>query len=112
MKALLLFFAVFLRYTGAAPLDTCDSVHIFIARGSIEPYPGRQGALVTAICEGISSCGYDDIGYPATFSDYCSSVAVGVSNGTALIESYAAACPEAKLVLTGYSQVTDIISHQ
>ncbi|KAI5919344.1 carbohydrate esterase family 5 protein [Camillea tinctor] len=93
---------------GYAPLterqDVCESVHVFIARGSTEPYPGRQSALVDAICEGISSCGYEDVIYPATFENYCSSAGTGVSNGTAQIKAYSVACPDSKLVLTGYSQ--------
>ncbi|KAK8010221.1 carbohydrate esterase family 5 protein [Apiospora arundinis] len=32
----------------------CQAVHVFIARGSTEPYPGRQGALADAICAGVS----------------------------------------------------------
>lgn len=83
----------------------CQSVHIFIARGSEEPYPGRQGDLATAICSDITSCGYEDIVYPATFEDYCSSETEGATNGKAAITAYAASCPDAKLVLTGYSQV-------
>lgn len=83
----------------------CQAVHIFIARGSEEPYPGRQGALATAICSGLTSCGYEDIMYPATFTSYCTSVQSGVTNGTAAITAYATRCPNAELVLTGYSQV-------
>ncbi|KAK8080816.1 hypothetical protein PG997_008634 [Apiospora hydei] len=83
----------------------CQSVHVFIARGSTEPYPGRQGALVDAICSGISGgCGYEDIQYPATFENYCASAGAGVKNGLAQITAYARRCPQAKLVLTGYSQ--------
>lgn len=83
----------------------CQSVQVFIARGSTEPYPGRQGALANAICRNNPSCGYQDIVYPATFENYCSSVQAGVVSGTALITAYAARCPNSKLVLTGYSQV-------
>ncbi|KAH7024438.1 Alpha/Beta hydrolase protein [Microdochium trichocladiopsis] len=102
--------------TQASPLGdlaerqaACQSVHVFIARGSTEPYPGRQGALATAICSGISSCGYEDITYPATFDNYCTSAQAGVVNGKAAITAYAARCPNAKLVLTGYSQGAHVI---
>ena len=95
----------------ASPITTlegrqaaCQSVHVFIARGSTEPYPGGQGALATAICSGVTSCGYEDITYPATFENYCASAGAGVSNGIAQITAYANRCPNAKLVLTGYSQ--------
>lgn len=95
----------------AAPLDleerqaACQAVHVFIARGSTEPYPGRQGALADAICAGVSGgCGYEDIQYPATFENYCASAGAGVKNGIAQLNAYAKRCPSAKLVLTGYSQ--------
>ncbi|KAK8060570.1 hypothetical protein PG996_010500 [Apiospora saccharicola] len=89
----------------------CQSVHVFIARGSTEPYPGRQGALADAICSGVSGgCGYEDIQYPATFENYCASAGAGVKNGLAQITAYAQRCPNAKLVLTGYSQGGHVVS--
>lgn len=85
----------------------CDAVHIFLARGTSEDYPGRQISVVNAVCSGISSCGYEDIQYPASFTpDYCTSVGDGVVNGTAQITAYATQCPDAQLVLSGYSQVS------
>lgn len=85
----------------------CDAVHVFLARGTSEPYPGRQSSVVSAVCDGISSCGYEDIQYPASFvPDYCTSVGVGVVNGTAQITAYATQCPDAQLVLSGYSQAS------
>lgn len=99
----------------AAPLlssrqsTDCNDVHVFLARGTGEDYPGRQISVVNAICNGTESatCGYEDIQYPASFvnPEYCTSVGLGVTNGTAQIEAYASACPDAQLVLSGYSQV-------
>lgn len=84
----------------------CHNVHIFLARGTSEPYPGRQSAVVSAICNGITNCGYEDITYPASLSpSYCSSVEAGIVGGTAQITAYANRCPNANLVLSGYSQV-------
>ncbi|PVH98965.1 carbohydrate esterase family 5 protein [Periconia macrospinosa] len=83
----------------------CHSVHIFLARGTSEPYPGRQSAVVSAICNGITNCGYEDVNYPAsTNPSYCSSVSAGIASGTSQITAYANRCPNAKLVLSGYSQ--------
>lgn len=48
---------------------TCDDVHIFLARGNNEPYPGRQGALVAAACDGLSTCGYEDLIYSPLYTD-------------------------------------------
>ncbi|KAI1454804.1 carbohydrate esterase family 5 protein [Annulohypoxylon moriforme] len=110
MATRLLFLTALLSVAAARATDltgrqtSCQEVHFFIARGSTEPYPGRQEDLVNAVCEGLSSCGYEDIIYPAAFEDYCGSAYGGVVNGTAQITAYAESCPDAKLVLTGYSQ--------
>jgi acetylxylan esterase len=93
----------------ARQTTTCQTVHIFIARGSTEPYPGRQGALATAICAGVSSCGYEDITYPAVYNPYCDSVQAGVVDGKAAITAYASRCPNARIVLTGYSQGAQVV---
>ncbi|RPA79900.1 alpha/beta-hydrolase [Ascobolus immersus RN42] len=87
----------------------CEDVHIFIARGSTEPFPGRQGAQVDAICSGLPSCGYEDIIYPATYEDYCNSVAIGAANGQKAMADYVERCPDSKLVLTGYSQGAHVV---
>ncbi|KAI8960435.1 carbohydrate esterase family 5 protein [Daldinia sp. FL1419] len=110
MRTKSLLFAVLFKAATATPINlderqaTCEDIHFFIARGSTEPYPGRQEDLVNRVCKGLSSCGYEDIIYPATFEDYCNSAYAGVANGTAQITAYAESCPNAKLVLTGYSQ--------
>lgn len=91
---------------GSRQTQDCDAVHVFLARGTNEDYPGRQISVVNAVCNGVSSCGYEDIQYPASFvPDYCTSVGVGVVNGTSQITAYATQCPDAQLVLSGYSQV-------
>lgn len=110
MAARLVFLVPLLKVAATTPSDlagrqtACEAVHFFIARGTTEPYPGRQEDLVKAVCEGLSSCGFEDIIYPASFDDYCGSAYGGVVNGTAQITAYAESCPDAKLVLTGYSQ--------
>lgn len=83
----------------------CKDVHVFLARGNNEPYPGRQGKLVTAICSGLSSCDYEDIQfYNPLESVYCDSVFEGAANGIDQITAYNKACPDSKLVVSGYSQ--------
>lgn len=84
----------------------CTNVQVFVARGSLEEIPGRQGKLVDAVCKDISSCGSTDIQYPATFDAYCKSVGSGVAFALNAVETYAKACPNSKIVLTGYSQVS------
>ncbi|KAG4260118.1 hypothetical protein FPRO03_01941 [Fusarium proliferatum] len=82
----------------------CQNVHIFLARGTDEPYPGRQSSLVSAICSGLPSCGYENINYPASFNTYCTSIYAGITGGLSQITAYANRCPDSKLVLSGYSQ--------
>ncbi|ETS82860.1 hypothetical protein PFICI_04736 [Pestalotiopsis fici W106-1] len=84
---------------------TCAEVHIFLAKGNNEPYPGRQGKLVTAICDGLESCDYEDIVMDNMIDDeYCGAVYQGATNGYSQINDYNSRCPDAKLVLSGYSQ--------
>ena len=92
----------------------CHQVHIFVARGSYEGYDlsdNRQDNLVVpAVCKGRSSCGYEDIVYPATIGDdYCGSETQGVDAGLSQLKAYASRCPGSKLVLTGYSQGAQLV---
>ncbi|KAF5227289.1 hypothetical protein FAUST_11875 [Fusarium austroamericanum] len=82
----------------------CQNVHIFLARGTDEPYPGRQSSVVSAICSGLPSCDYENINYPAGFNTYCSSIYAGITGGLSQITTYANRCPNSKIVLSGYSQ--------
>lgn len=96
----------------ASNSTTCADVHVFLARGTGEDYPGRQINVVYAVCNDTvsaspsSTCDYEDIVYPASalFPAYCTSVGNGVSSGTEQITEYAERCPDAQLVLSGYSQ--------
>ncbi|KAF2124080.1 carbohydrate esterase family 5 protein [Dothidotthia symphoricarpi CBS 119687] len=89
----------------------CRPYHVFIARGSDEPYPGRQGNITKEICAAIGSddCGFENIQYPAKSTawgvdEWCKSAAQGAKNGQAQMTAYAAKCPDSKLILLGYSQ--------
>jgi hypothetical protein len=86
-------------------------VHIFLARGNNEPYPGRQGVIVADICNGLDSCDYEDIVYENSLSDvYCVSSAEAAINGPKQINAYNKRCPNAKLVMSGYSQGAQAMS--
>ncbi|KAH6706558.1 cutinase, partial [Leptodontidium sp. MPI-SDFR-AT-0119] len=88
----------------------CTKTHIFLAKGNNEPYPGRQGKLVNSICSGLSSCDYEDIHfYNPVESVYCDSVFEGVANGISQIIAYNKRCPDASLVISGYSQGAHIV---
>ncbi|KAK2059126.1 alpha/beta-hydrolase [Colletotrichum caudatum] len=88
----------------------CRDVHIFLARGNNEPYPGRQGKLVTAICDGLASCDYEDIQfYNPLPAPYCQSVEEGAVNGNAQVTAYNKRCPDSALVISGYSQGAQVV---
>ncbi|KAI5236542.1 alpha/beta-hydrolase [Aureobasidium subglaciale] len=90
--------------------SACSDVHIFLAKGNNEPYPGRQGKLVNAICNGLENCDYEDIlFYNPVEAPYCQSIDEGVANGIAQLNAYSARCPDTKLVISGYSQGSQIV---
>ncbi|OTB01938.1 carbohydrate esterase family 5 protein [Hypoxylon sp. CI-4A] len=93
--------------TGAG---SCTDVHIFLSRGNNEPYPGRQGKLVEAICSGIDSCDYEDIAFDnALETNYCTAVEAGRKAGVSQITAYNKKCPDSKLVVSGYSQGAHVV---
>ncbi|KAF7197467.1 putative cutinase cut3 [Pseudocercospora fuligena] len=100
--------AILAQTTGSG---SCTDVHIFIARGWNEPYPGRQGTLVGDICADLSglTCDYEDVVYDAASNDYCPSVLTGETNGLQQIQSYYTKCPDTTLVVSGYSEGANII---
>ncbi|TKA75468.1 hypothetical protein B0A55_04580 [Friedmanniomyces simplex] len=78
---------------------------MFLARGNNEAYPGRQGALVEATCDGLASCGYENLYYSALYTDLsCQTTYDGAIAGHTQMAAYAALCPHSKLILAGYSQ--------
>jgi hypothetical protein len=89
----------------------CKPYHVFIARGSDEPYPGRQANLTGEICSrlGSNDCGFENIVYPAKSTawgkeEWCKSATAGAANGQAQMKAYGQKCPNAKLILLGFSQ--------
>ncbi|OAG07710.1 alpha/beta-hydrolase [Paraphaeosphaeria sporulosa] len=91
---------------------SCTPTHIFLTRGTDEPYPGRLGNITSLVCTalgGDSQCGYEDVSYPAanryiSATSWCESAATGVRNGQTQLKEYVARCPASKVVLMGFSQ--------
>jgi acetylxylan esterase len=88
----------------------CADVHVFLSRGNNEPYPGRQGKLVDAICQGLESCDYEDIQMHNALSDeYCGAISEGTANGVNQVIAYNERCPSSKLVVSGFSQGAHVV---
>ena len=84
-------------------------MHIFLARGWNEDYPGRQSVFMDAFSSALDSTptsfDYEDILYESSFeANYCDSISEGVANGQAQMIAYNKRCPKSKLVVSGYSQ--------
>ncbi|KAI0165236.1 carbohydrate esterase family 5 protein [Hypoxylon sp. FL1284] len=89
---------------------SCTDVHVFLSRGNNEPYPGRQGKLVQAICSGVDSCDYEDIAFDNALEvEYCSAVEAGRKAGVDQITAYNKKCPDTQLVVSGYSQGAQVV---
>lgn len=92
--------------------DACKPFHIFVVRGSDEPYPGRLGNLTQQVCSaigGTAKCGYEDVEYPAKSSawsktSWCDSATKGAKNGQQQMRMYSEKCPDSKLIVLGFSQ--------
>jgi hypothetical protein len=92
--------------------DDCTPFHVFVSRGSDEPYPGRLGNLTSEICAAIGGsedCGYEDVEYPAKSTAWgqgvwCDSAGKGAKSGQAQMKAYSEKCPDSKLIILGFSQ--------
>ena len=61
--------------------------------------------LVEATCDGLASCGYENLYYSALYTDlYCQTAYDGSVAGHVQMTAYAEKCPDSKIILAGYSQ--------
>jgi hypothetical protein len=89
----------------------CAVLHIIAARASTEP-PGEGiiGSLVTLIQQHVkASVTTEAVVYPATLSNYASSVGLGDAAMKADLARDAAQCPNERFVLVGYSQGAQVV---
>lgn len=89
----------------------CSPYHVFVTRGSDEPYPGRLGNVTSEICRelGDGDCTFENVEYPAKSTawgkdEWCKSAGKGAANGQAQVKAYAEKCSDSKLILLGFSQ--------
>lgn len=85
----------------------CAPVHIIVARASTEPVgTGMMGSIALKVQERIPGSDIEALDYPALLDPYITSQTQGVALLTQLVQSYAMTCPNSKIVLMGYSQVS------
>jgi hypothetical protein len=97
--------------TTAGSPGGCSVLHIIAARASTEP-PGQGiiGSLVTLIQQHVkASVTTEAVVYPATLSNYGSSVGLGDAAMKADLTRAAAQCPNERFVLVGYSQGAQVV---
>jgi hypothetical protein len=95
----------------AAPGSGCASVAIITARASGEAAgEGITGALVTQIVNSSAqTVSRASVSYPATLNNYANSSAQGVSALKTQLTNVVNSCPQAKVVLLGYSQGAHVV---
>lgn len=88
----------------AAP---CPSSHLIIARGSLEPQgPGQLMSMANKIIAANPGTTIEPVVYPAKIENYGASSSNGTAAVTDMLISFVQRCPNAKLALLGYSQVS------
>jgi hypothetical protein len=107
MLLILLAYALtFQRVYALLAATKCPPVHVIAARASMEaPGEGVMGSLATCVKNSISAATSEGLNYPAAVDDYLASAANGTANLMKSVTAFVQQCPEAKLVLLGYSQV-------
>lgn len=83
------------------------AAHIVVSRASTEP-PGTGvlGSVADAIVAARPGSDIATNPYPALLDPYLESETAGVGNLTEIVLGYQACCPDSKMVLLGYSQVS------
>ena len=97
--------------SAVASSATCTTVHVIAARASTEaPGDGVIGSLVTLIQNDVSATvSQQAVVYPATLTNYASSVAQGDSAIESELATDVANCPSERFVLVGYSQGAQVV---
>ncbi len=94
-----------------ASTASCATVHVIAARASTEAQgDGVIGALATLIQGDVSATvSQEAVVYPATLTNYASSVAKGDSAIKSELATDVANCPNEQFVLIGYSQGAQVV---
>jgi len=110
MKTSIVATALLTLAASSAAQEACSRVHILVGRGSGEPAGmGATGRLVTQMKAAITGVTAEAIDYPAKLSPYPDSSSAGTNAAVKQTTAYVKRCPNAKIVLMGYSQGADIV---
>lgn len=90
---------------------TTSGGHIIVSRESGAP-AGTSAMNIIALGVTNQCAGSDiaEVPYPATIDDYLNSEQEGVGNLTELVLEYQECCPDSRMVLLGYSQVSKVVT--
>ncbi|KAJ5934831.1 hypothetical protein N7466_004378 [Penicillium verhagenii] len=90
----------------------CSNVHILIARGTTETYPGSLETLAELITANNADTTYENLVYPATSETTTDSYHVGKKAARKQLTSFVERCghTDSKLVVLAYSQGAMIIA--
>lgn len=83
----------------------CAPVHIIIARGTTESYPGTLSSLAELVTEANPGTDYESVIYPATQETSTDSYIIGRGASREQLTAYVERCPRSKVVVLAYSQV-------
>lgn len=103
--------------SSASPLQSrqsCPAIHVFGARETTAPAGyGTAGVVVNLVLNAYPGSTSEAINYPACGGQsscggvsYANSVQQGVAAVTAAVNAFNNKCPDTKLVIVGYSQVS------
>jgi acetylxylan esterase len=110
MKASIVATTLLTLAASSAAQEACSRVHILVGRGSGEAAGmGATGRLVNQMKSAITGVTAEAIDYPAKLSPYAQSSSAGTNAAVKQTTAYVKRCPNAKIVLMGYSQVSLIV---
>lgn len=100
---------------GLVTRQSCPAIHVFGARETtVSPGYGSAGTVVNLILNAHPGATSEAITYPACGGQsscggisYANSVVTGTNAVASAVNSFNSRCPTTKLVLVGYSQVSD-----
>ncbi|KAF7909846.1 uncharacterized protein EAF01_003564 [Botrytis porri] len=83
----------------------CAPVHLIIARGTTEGYPGTLESLIGLIMDANPGTDYESVIYPATDETSTNSYAEGLVAAKDQFTAYAESCEDSKIIFLAYSQM-------